>query len=71
LARSYANATACPRPTDRVVTAGFVVAVVALEYSMARDVAPFRVYRSAVLWNWIVWFTMPAPGVPAAVFTSR
>jgi hypothetical protein len=49
-------------PTERRVTAGFVVAVEAFEYSVAIEVAPLRVYRSAMPWNWIVWPTIPAPG---------
>ena len=50
------NAAAWPPldPTERNVTAGFVVAVVAFEYSVATAVAPFSMYRSAVPWNWIV-----------------
>ena len=39
------NAAAWPpfEPTERSVTAGFVVAVVAFEYSVATAVAPFSV----------------------------
>src|SRR5688572_33024138 len=49
-ARSNAKATAFPPfpPTFLLVTAGFVVAVVALEYSVAKLVAPFNEYRFAV-----------------------
>ena len=41
-ARSKVNAAACPpdAPTDRSVTAGLVVAVVAFEKSVATDDAP-------------------------------
>ena len=71
-ARSYVNASARPpfEPTWIVLTAGYGVEVLALEYSVATAVAPLSVYRSAVPWNCIVCETMPTPG-PVAVFTSK
>ena len=58
------NAAACPpeEPTWFRVTAGFAVASLALEYSVATVAAPLVDQRSAVPWNCIVWPTMPAPG---------
>ena len=49
-------------PTSRSVTAGFDVAAVAVEYSVATLRAPERVYRSAVPWNCMVSPTIPLPG---------
>jgi hypothetical protein len=57
-------------PTERIVTAGFVVAVVAFEYNVATAAAPLSVYLSAVPWYWIVLLTIPAPG-EALVSTFR
>ncbi len=68
------NAAACPPcvPTLRTVTAGLVVAVEAVAYSVARTSVPtFGEYRSASPWNWIVSPTNPVPGLPALLSMSR
>ena len=50
-------------PTLRSVTAGFAVAVVALEYSVATAVGAARACTGRPMpWNCIVWSVMPAPG---------
>ncbi len=71
-ARSYVNAAACPpfAPTLWRVTAGLPVAVVGSENKVAMALAPDKEYRSADPWNWMVWFTRPAPGAED-VFTFR